>query len=154
MLAVSKFYCDTSIQSRLDPMKNILIPIDGSEPSLRALEFGAQLAEGLGTKLTLLVVHQHIVGRKAVVSVWTAEEVSNILKKAKELAMGFYRKDIAIAEVKSRDVARAVMDYAEQNEIDLIVMGASGMGSVKAFLIGSVSEEVLRKSICPVTIVH
>ena len=154
MFAVFKFYCDTFIQSRLDPMKNILVPIDGSEPSLRALEFGAQLAEGLGIKLSLLVVHQYNVGRKAVVSVWTAEEVSSILKKARELAIGFYHNDIVIAEVKSRDVARAVMEYAEQNEIDLIVMGASGMGGVKTFLVGSVSEEVLRKSICPVTIVH
>ena len=135
-------------------MKNILVPIDGSEPSYRALEHAARLAEGLGTKLTFLAVRQYIVGRKMVVSVWTEEEVGNILKKARELAIGLYRKDVTIVEVKSRDVARAIMEYAEQNEIDLIVMGASGMGNVKAFLIGSVSEEVLRKSICPVTVVH
>ena len=135
-------------------MKSILVPIDGSEPSYRALEHAAKLAEGLGIKLTVLAVRQYIVGRKVVVSVWTEEEVDNILKKARELAVGLYRKDVAIVEVKSRDVARAIMEYAEQNEIDLIVMGASGMGNVKAFLIGSVSEEVLRKSICPVTVVH
>lgn len=135
-------------------MKSILVPIDGSEPSYRALEHAAKLAEGLGIKLTVLAVRQYIIGRKVVVSVWTEEEVDNILKKARELAFSLYRKDVAIVEVKSRDVARAIMEYAEQNEIDLIVMGASGMGNVKAFLIGSVSEEVLRKSICPVTVVH
>ena len=135
-------------------MKSILVPIDGSEPSYRALEHAAKLAEGLGIKLTVLAVRQYIIGRKVVVSVWTEEEVDNILKKARELAVSLYRKDVAIVEVKSRDVARAIMEYAEQNEIDLIVMGASGMGNVKAFLIGSVSEEVLRKSICPVTVVH
>ena len=135
-------------------MKSILVPIDGSEPSYRALEFGAQLAEGLGAKLTVIVVQQYIVGRKTVVSVWTEEEIGDLFKEAKERASGFYRKDVAIEEVKSRDVARAIMEYAERNEIDLIVMGASGMGNVKAFLIGSVSEEVLKKSICPVTVVH
>ena len=135
-------------------MKSILVPIDGSEPSYRALEHAAELAEGLGTKLTVLAVRQYIVGRKVVASVWTEEEVGNILKKAKELAIDLYRKDVAIVEVKSRDVARAILEFAEQNEVDLIVMGASGMGNVKAFLIGSVSKEVLRKSICPVTVVH
>lgn len=135
-------------------MKNILVPIDGSEPAYRALEHAAQLAEGLGAKLMVLVVRQYTVGRKAVVSVWTEEGVDSILKKTKELAGELYRKDVVITQVKSRDVAHAIVEYAEHNEIDLIVMGASGMGSVKAFLIGSVSEEVLRKSVCPVTIVH
>ena len=99
-------------------MKNILVPIDGSEPSLSRAGIRAKLAEGLGTKLTILVVRQHIVGRKAVVSVWTDEEVGNILKKARELVMGLYRKDVTIAEVKSRDVARAL--WNTQSRMKLI----------------------------------
>ena len=35
-----------------------------------------------------------------------------------------------------------------------IVMGAAGLGNIKSFVIGSVSADVLRKSVCPVTIVH
>ena len=45
-------------------------------------------------------------------------------------------------------------DVAIKKGVDMIVMGASGMGTLKAFVIGSVSAEVLRKAACPVTIVH
>jgi nucleotide-binding universal stress UspA family protein len=129
-------------------MKHILVPTDGSEPSYRALALAAQLAESLGVELSILAV------RQAVVEVWEEDELSDILKKSKEIADALYRKGAAIAEMRARDVAHAILGYAEQNAVDLIVMGASGKGSVKAFLIGSVSKEVLRKSICPVTIVH
>lgn len=57
-------------------------------------------------------------------------------------------------ELKSRDVAHAIVDYAEKNGIELIVMGAAGLGNIKSFVIGSVSADVLRKSVWPVTIVH
>ena len=56
--------------------------------------------------------------------------------------------------MKSRDVSHAIVSYAEENDFDLIIMGASGMGQIKSYIIGSVSAEVLRKSVCPVTIVH
>ncbi len=135
-------------------MFHILTPVDGSEPSLRAVELAAMLAFGLGSKLTILAVRQYIVGRKLVTNVWSQDDVNGLLDKAKEAAAALGMKDAAIAEVKSRDVAHTIVDYAEQNDVDLIVMGASGMGGIKSFVIGSVSAEVLRKSICPVTIVH
>jgi nucleotide-binding universal stress UspA family protein len=133
---------------------HILTPVDGSEPSLRAVELAAKLARGLDSKLTILAVRQYIVGRKLVANVWSQDDVDALLKKAKEAAAALGMKDAATAEVKSRDVAHAIVDYAEQHDADLIVMGASGMGSLKSFVIGSVSADVLRKSICPVTIVH
>jgi nucleotide-binding universal stress UspA family protein len=133
---------------------HILTPVDGSEPSLRAVELAATLARGLGSKLTVLAVRQQIVGRRLVADVWSQDDVAALLKKAMEVTAALGIKDAALAEVKSRDVAHAIVDYAEQNDVDLIVMGASGMGSIKSFVIGAVSDEVLRKSICPVTIVH
>ena len=81
-------------------------------------------------------------------------DVDELLRKSKAAATAIGMKDVAVVDVKSRDVAHTIMDYAEKNGIDLIVMGASGMGRIKSFVIGSVSAEVLRKSVCPVTIVH
>ena len=135
-------------------MNHILTPVDGSEPSLRALEFSAKLAHGLGSKLTILAVRQYVIGRKVVSNVWSQDDVNELIKKSVAAATALGMKDATIAEVKARDVAHAVVNYAEQNDVDLIVMGASGMGNIKSFMIGSVSAEVLRKSICPVTIVH
>ena len=132
----------------------ILTPVDGSEPSFRAVQLAAELASGLRSKLTILLVRQYIVGRKVTADVLSQDDVDELLKTSKEAAMDIGVTDVTVKEVKSRDVAHTIVDYAEKNEIDLIVMGASGMGSIKSFVIGSVSTEVLRKSICPVTIVH
>lgn len=133
---------------------HILTPVDGSEPSFRAVSLAAKLASGLNSKLTILVVRQYVVGRKVTADVQSQGDVDELIKKSKAAATAIGMKDVAVIEVKSRDVAHTIVDYAEKNGIDLIVMGASGMGSIKSFVIGSVSAEVLRKSICPVTIVH
>ncbi len=133
---------------------HILTPVDGSEPSFRAVVLAAKLASGLNSKLTILFVRQYIVGRKVTADVLSQDDADELLKKSKEAAMAIGIKNATVVEAKSRDVAHTIVDYAEKNGIDLIVMGASGMGSIKSFVIGSVSTEVLRKSICPVTIVH
>jgi nucleotide-binding universal stress UspA family protein len=133
---------------------HILTPVDGFEPSFRAVELAAKLASGLNSKLTILVVRQHIVGRKVTADVLSQDDVDELLKKSKAAATAIGVRDATVAEAKSRDVAHTIVDYAEKNGIDLIVMGASGMGTIKSFVIGSISAEVLRKSICPVTIVH
>ena len=135
-------------------MDHILSPVDGSEPSYRALEVAAKLAQRLGAKHTVLAVRQYVVGRKTVADVWNDSDVKEIFKKAKEIAAAAGSADAGIAESRARDVAHSIVDYAEQHGVDLIVMGASGAGALKAFVIGSVSNDVLRKSVCPVTIVH
>ena len=135
-------------------MDHILSPVDGSEPSYRALEFAAKLSKRIGAKLTVMAVRQYIVGRMTVADVWSDDEVKGIFKKAKEIAAAAGSPEAGIAECRARDVAHAIVEYAEQNRVDLIIMGASGIGALKAFLIGSVSSDVLRKSVCPVMIVH
>ena len=133
---------------------HILTPVDGSAPSLRAVELAAKLTKGLNSKLTILAVHQYIVGRKVTTDVQSQEDVDQLLKNSRSTAMSFGLNDVTAVELKSRDVAHTIVDYAEKNGIDLIVMGAAGLGNIKSFVIGSVSADVLRKSICPVTIVH
>ena len=133
---------------------HILTPVDGSEPSIRAVELAAKLANGLNSKLTILAVRQYIVGRKVTVDVQSQDDVDLLLRKSRSVAITSGMKEATVAEVKSRDVAHTIVDYAEKYGVDLIVMGASGMGNIKSFVIGSVSAEVLRKSVCPVTIVH
>ncbi len=133
---------------------NILIPLDGSEPSFRALEFTAKLGPLAGANFTILVIHQYIVGRSKVTDVLSQEDVDALLTKSAAMAATLGLKQVATLEVKSRDVSHAIVSYAEENDIDLIIMGASGMGQIKSYIIGSVSAEVLRKSVCPVTIVH
>ncbi len=92
---------------------HILTPVDGSEPSFRAVSLAAKLASGLNSKLTILVVRQYIVGRKVTADVQSQGDVDELLRKSKAAAIGM--KDVAVAEVKSRDVTHTIVDYAEKN---------------------------------------
>ena len=135
-------------------MKPILTAIDGSKASYRALELAAKLAKGLGVELKILLVRQFVVGRHDVLEVWTDDQVQEIESLAQNVISTVGAPEFEIIEERSRDVAHTIVEVALKTEADLIVMGASGMGSIKAFVLGSVSNEVLKKSACPVTIVH
>lgn len=135
-------------------MKHILCPIDGSDAAKRAVSTAAVMALRMQVKLTLLHITQYVVGRAGVYDVSTPEESEKYLAEAKAVASNEAYKDPAVKNVRARDPANAILDFVEQNGVDHIVMGASGKGAVKEFLIGSVSSDILRKAYCPVTIVH
>jgi nucleotide-binding universal stress UspA family protein len=50
--------------------------------------------------------------------------------------------------------AEEILDYAEDNDIDLVVMGTHSLTGIKRFLIGSVAEKILRHSKIPVMIIR
>ncbi len=135
-------------------MKHILAAIDGSDASYRALEFAAELAQKLDADLTVLIVRLIVVGRREIYAALSQDELQEIKQKADGIARsaGAIKTDVIVA--KSRDTAFKIVDVAIDRNADLIVMGASGKGGFKTFLLGSVSQEVLKKSACPVTIVH
>ncbi len=135
-------------------MKKILVPVDGSNASFRAAVHAAKLAELTKSGLAFLIVRQFVVGRKDVYSVLNDEEARAIRDNIREVVAAETTQQFDIIEEKSRDVAFTIVDIAIAENVDLIVMGASGKGGVKTFLLGSVSQEVLRKSTCPVMIVH
>ena len=135
-------------------MNHIMCPYDGSDPASRALELAIVLATALGARLTILVVTEFIVGRHDVAEVWTEQEMNVILDHAKGIIAKNRYPNATIVEERSRDASVTIVGYAEQNEVDLIVLGASGKNTAKRFLLGSVSNDVVRKAHCPVTIVH
>ena len=133
---------------------HFLVAVDGSEAAFRALKFAARLAAGRNSKFTIISVRQYVVGTNMAVAVWPQEEIDALLSKVKKLARDAGVKQILATELKERDIAHAIINSAEEHKVDLVVMGASGMSNFKALMIGSVSAEVLKKSVCPVAIVH
>jgi len=49
---------------------------------------------------------------------------------------------------------KEIVSNAAENDMDLIIMGARGLGLIEGILLGSVTDAVLRSSPCPVIIVH
>lgn len=135
-------------------MRHILCPVDGSEHAKRAVTFAAATAKRFQAKLTILHVREYVIGRGGVYEVSTPEESKGYLEEAKVIASSEALEDPMLKDVRARDPAHAILEFAEDEEVDHIVMGAAGKGAMKRFLIGSVSTDVLRKSYCPVTIVH
>lgn len=135
-------------------MNHIMCPFDGSDPASRALQLAIVLAKSLEARLTVLIVSEYIVGRHDVMEVWSEPELKVIQDHANGIIAKTGYANVAIMEERSRDAAFTIVDYAERNKIELIVIGASGKNTVKRFLLGSVSNDVVRKAHCPVTIVH
>jgi len=135
-------------------MKHIMAAVDGSEPSYRALEHAANLAKNLSAELSVIVVREFIVGRKDVYLVKNNDEIRDIKDKINEIVLATQEPKTNVILVKSKTAAFSILEVAIDKEVDLIVMGASGKGGIGTFFLGSVSQEVLKKSACPVTIVH
>jgi len=136
-------------------MKNILVPVDGSEGADRAIEKAVMLAEICGAKLNFLyVANINQLAINAVLSDAILDSVTKagnvILDRALEIVPAGVAKE-SFSDTGSPAVV--ILDFAETNDIDLIVMGSRGLGVVKGVLLGSVSQYVVEQSKCPVLVV-
>jgi nucleotide-binding universal stress UspA family protein len=76
-------------------------------------------------------------------------------KVAEQIADLFEEADLDYeTEIVFGDAAREIVDYAEANEIDQIVIGNHGRSGVSRVLLGSVGEKVVRRASMPVTVVR
>ena len=135
--------------------KNVLVPVDGSETSERAIEKAVEIAQACGAKLSFLYVaniNQLAINAclsDAILSAVTkAGDV--ILERAMEKVPGGIEKE-AVSETGSPAVV--ILDYLEDHPTDLVVMGSRGLGVVKGVLLGSVSQYVVEQAKCPVLVV-
>lgn len=135
-------------------VEHILCAVDGSEPSLRAVDLAAELARAVGSQLTLISVRHYSLDRSAVAGLETPEEVDDILNKARERAIRIGCSRVKTLQLAGRDAAVLMADFADEHDVKLMVMGSTGKNALERFALGSTSADFLRKSRCPVTIVH
>ena len=136
-------------------IKNILVPVDGSEGSDRAITHAISMAEVCDAKLNFLyVANINQLAINACLSDAILEAVTKagnvILDRAMEMVPTGIEKD-AFSETGSPAVV--ILDFATSNNTDLIVMGSRGLGIVKGVLLGSVSQYIVDQSKCPVLVV-
>lgn len=136
----------------------ILVPIDGSPQSTAAVEYAADTfdAEEL---LLLHVIDPVEAGYSAAATLpgyseeWyenRKEEATTIFEEVGESIEGLeYR---TVTEVGRP--SRTIIAYADEEDVDHVVMGSHGRSGVTRLLLGSVAESVVRRSPVPVTIVR
>lgn len=149
-------------------IKTILVPTDFSAHAQRAFEVASDLAIQLGAQVYLLHVQMESDLRTAIkegcfVDAATDDELHEVVRKLiedrfSETLSAVDRSKISIEHTSRRGDADAVIPaYATEIGADLIVVGRRGTGfmnEIRAAVVGSVTQAVIRKSPCPVLVVR
>ena len=139
----------------MEEIKNILVPIDGSKNSFKALRKAIYLAKKCDASITALYVLRVAYGSPNLIYV---PQTQNELKKVEKFlntAKNQVTKDSVSFKKKILfgHEAKKIMDFAQKQRFDLIVMGARGRGVIKQMFLGSVSNTVVHNSKIPVLII-
>ena len=142
-------------------IKNILVATDFSEPSGVALAYGRDLARNYQARLHVLHVVDDVMLRYApevgLIGADVQKDLEAIAQRNLDaLVRDDDRKELgALAVITSSvNTSDAIVAYAKNQLIDLIVTGTHGRGLVQHLLMGSVAERVVRTAPCPVLTVH
>lgn len=161
-------------KTNLKNIKKIIILIDGSTASMKAARFGISLSKKFRSDLIGLTVidlmslpygyfltqpgtssHDDILKRKKrEAKKWLDEVENSVLKIQNENGPNRIRFRSEILEDPFSKVENTILNYAETENVDLIVMGTRGGSGLKMTLRGSVASGVLSYSRCPVMIVR
>jgi universal stress protein A len=144
-------------------IRRILIPIDFSPASDRALDYARALSEEFGAPLYLL----HVIEDRLMTGPWPAEVYLGELPKLREdLVKEAERRMLATlqslaaegiqatGEVLIGGPSHVIIEQANTVNADLIVMGTHGRTGITHLLIGSVAERVIRHAPCPVFVIR
>jgi nucleotide-binding universal stress UspA family protein len=138
-------------------MKTILVAYDDTDPSRRALERAATLAEAFGSRvLVTSVAPLHYSSPRLTLTVRErGEGVAAREEDVQQAQAILEERGISAEGLMARgDPATAIARLAEENGVDLIVVGTRELGALQRLLGQSVSQEVSRKARCDVLIVH
>lgn len=145
--------------------KKIVVPVDGSEHALEAVDAAVDIAGKYDSEIYLVNVSRRAkyTGdidkfaqseyRQAGSSFVTDELAKNILENARTRARQGGKADPKF-ELREGNVARSIVAFAKEVKADCIVMGSRGLGDIDSMLLGSVSHKVSSLATCTVVVVR
>lgn len=139
-------------------LSKLLVPVDGSENSLRSLDHAIYLAKKTGANITAMNVIEnpptvYVESQKLLNDLLAnfRAESANILDKCKQIAE---KSGVKIETVIGEgDAASTIVGYAQKGDFDTIIIGRRGLGRFKEMMLGSISNKVLHHAMCTVMIV-
>jgi len=142
----------------------ILIPTDGTDPANKAARTGVELAAEHGSTVhAMSVVEPMSLGRFTAGAKPASAEQGEAVEELRTAAMDAIDSVADMCEEQSIDVVEAleygkpdevIINYAEEEGIDAIVMGTHGREGTERLIVGSVAEKVVRRSSVPVVTVR
>lgn len=141
-------------------MKKILVPIDGSEGAMLALKKAREVGEAFDSDLILISVFPDAqIGRFDEESRALCDEINNErIKRSKQIlsdGVAFLKDYKGNVETIHQlgNIASEIVRYANENNMDLIVIGNRGSGAFSRTFLGSVSDKVMNMSRSSVLVV-
>jgi len=133
--------------------KHILVAVDGSTYSHQVLPTTIEVARKFGSDVLVLHVSEHDRGRAVVYSLESPADATRLVGNAVKLVRdaGISAKG-HLSDVAAGHVAKAIVEMANANNIDLIVMGSRGLSDVQGLLLGSVTHKVIQMATIPVLV--
>ncbi|MGL5271054.1 MAG: universal stress protein [Selenomonadaceae bacterium] len=136
-------------------IKRILVPVDGSESSDRAIDKAIALAQACGSKIDFLYVANI---NQLAINACLSDAILDAVTKAGNVILDRALEKVP-KEIKSEGFSETgspavvILDFAAAENSDMIVMGSRGLGIVKGVLLGSVSQYIVEQAKCPVLVV-
>ena len=142
-------------------IKNILVGVDGSKPSVQSCHYAMDLATQTSAQLTFLFVIETpqvipvgpLSGYVTTAPARSEEEVRKAEAIVEQVAKE--RPGLKITtRVELGDPVDTICDVAKNMNVDLLIVGARGHNAAQRFLLGSVSDRVVHHASCPVLVVR
>ena len=142
-------------------MKRLLVPIDFSPNSKKAFRYAVDIASKSGGTVILYHLFRPLKPSEAGVPFDTREHNMHLeeinlkrLQRLKKKVLADSKTEVSVSTVVGRiPVVKKILEFAEQNQIDLIVMGTKGATGLKKITIGSNAVKVIERSAIPVLLI-
>jgi nucleotide-binding universal stress UspA family protein len=130
----------------------IVLGLDGSDMSDRAIPVAQELAQKDGARIEVVHVRELMAGRAGGYPVYPNEDEleAKVRRQVEELNGAGTKASLHLVTTFTHGPAHAIADIAEEVDADLIAVGTRGHAPVAGLLLGSVTERLLHISPCPV----
>lgn len=134
-------------------LHRILVPIDFSEFSLRSLRMALSIQEAIAEEISIDAIHVYQMPDLSIHKIPKSfDQFKRIVESDRKEAFAHFMNthldgyseqvNLQLVEQKGPGIARFIMDFAKENQIDLMIMGAKGHSAVERLLLGSVTEKL------------
>lgn len=140
-------------------MKKILLPVDGSVTCFGAFDYAKNLAQHFDAEIILLnaqdISPSFVWLNDPMLAANTQYDPKKIASEIVDKAARYFDElDIRITKMTEiGEAAHAIIDVADREEVDVIVMCTHGMSAMKRFLVGSVTNNVVHHAHVPVLVI-
>lgn len=139
-------------------LRRILVPVDFSDSSRKALAYAASLGRQFSAQILLLHVSE-ILSPPPNILLPSAEQLNDAAVEDAKKRLGEWKSDLeprltVRTEVLRGGAAEQIVSHAKATEADLVIMGTHGRKGISHLVMGSTAERVVRHAPCPVMVVR